>query len=293
MAPLTGGPFTGDPAVLSRPALVVKIDNLDTNETARPQAGLNEADIVFEERTEGGITRFAAVFHSADADPVLPVRSARYTDIEICNLLNRPLFANSGAAFDVLEAVRASNLVPVGHSDVGNAYFNRVPGRRGPHNLGTSTPLLYSLTPQGAQPPPPLFSYRAPGTPAAGGVPAGGVHVVYGGGRAQSPVDHHFDPAVGGWARFQNGTPHVDTNGVQVAPANVVVQFIEYAGTTGVLVGGGEAWVFTGDQLVTGTWHRPDSTTPTAFVDAAGAPIALLPGRTWILLPPPGGATLQ
>lgn len=292
--PLTGLPHAGDPAVLARPALVVKINNIDSGsgETARPQAGLNEADVVFEERTEGGISRFAAVYHSTDADPVLPVRSCRLTDIEICSMLNRPLFGNSGGNASVMAAVRAANLVEVGNTNYGEPYYYRLPDRPRPHNLATSTPALYSLAEPGMQPPPALFTYRAEGTPPAGGVPVAGVHVEYGGGTAQSPVDHRWDPALGGWARFQNGTPHVDIAGVQVAPPNLIVQFIPYDGTRGVLTGSGDAWVFTGDQLVVGTWHRSDPAQPTQFVDGAGAPIALLPGRTWVLLPPPGGGTL-
>jgi hypothetical protein len=290
--PLTGLVHTGDPAVLARPALVVKINNIDTNETARPQAGINQADVVFEERTEGGISRFAAVFHSTDADPVYPVRSARFTDIEICSMLNGPLFANSGGNEAVMEAVRSSNLHEIGNNSFGDPYYYRLPDRPRPHNLASSTPALYSLTPEGAQPPPALFTYREPGTPIPGAATAAGVHVEYGGGTAQSPVEHRFDPALGGWARFQNGTPHVDIAGVQVAPPNVVVQFIEYEDNSGILIGGGEAWVFTGDQLVVGTWSRLDPAVPTTFFDGANAPITLLPGRTWVLLPPPGGGTV-
>jgi hypothetical protein len=290
--PLTGLVHTGDALVLLRPALIVKINNIDASETARPQAGVNEADIVFEERTEGGISRFAAVYHSTDADPVLPVRSCRYTDIEICSMFNRPLFANSGGSEDVIAAITASNLVEIGNTNYGEPYYYRLPDRPRPHNLASSTPALYGLAEPGMQPPTPVFTYRAAGTAPAGGVPAAGVHVEYGGGTAQAPVDHRFDPALGGWARFQNGTPHVDVGGVQIAPPNLIVQFIEYDGTQGLLTGSGEAWVFTGDQLVVGTWHRPDPNLPTQFVDAAGAPIALLPGRTWVLLPPPGGGTL-
>ncbi len=56
-------PLTGLPApagrVPERPALVVKIDDYPQ---ARPQTGLNQADIVFDEPVEGGITRFAATF---------------------------------------------------------------------------------------------------------------------------------------------------------------------------------------------------------------------------------------
>ena len=47
VAPLLGQVWTGDPAVLARPAVVVKIDNAPQ---ARPQFGLNQADLVFEER---------------------------------------------------------------------------------------------------------------------------------------------------------------------------------------------------------------------------------------------------
>src|SRR5262245_8083553 len=63
--PLTGLPAT-DPALLARPALAVKIDN---HRDARPQAGINQADVVYEEIVEG-ITRFFAVFQSTDAAPV-------------------------------------------------------------------------------------------------------------------------------------------------------------------------------------------------------------------------------
>src|SRR6188474_3853212 len=55
LAPLTGLPVE-DTAKVDRVALIVKIDN--ANE-ARPQAGLAEADVIFEEMVEGGITRLA------------------------------------------------------------------------------------------------------------------------------------------------------------------------------------------------------------------------------------------
>ena len=278
--------------MLARPALVIKIDNLDVpGETGRPQAGINQADVVFEERTEGGITRLAAVFHSTDADPVVPVRSGRLTDIEICAMLNRPLFANSGAADHVLAALRASNLVEIGQATVGNDFYYRAEDRRAPHNLASSTPVLYRLTPADAQPPPALFAYRGPDA-APAGRPAAGVHVEFGGGPGQAPVDHRWDVALAGWARFQNGTPHVDTAGVQVAPENVIVQFVDYVDTTAVLSGAGDAWIFTDGHLVEGRWARPDLALPTAFGDGANAPITLLPGITWVLLAPPGGATI-
>ena len=44
-----------------RPALAVKIEN---SSEARPQTGLDQADVVWEQVVEGGISRFVAVYHS-------------------------------------------------------------------------------------------------------------------------------------------------------------------------------------------------------------------------------------
>ena len=295
LAPLLGVPFEGDPAILQRPALIIKINNVDTSssrEQARPQQGLNQADVVFEERVEGGITRFASVFHSTDSDPVLPVRSARLTDIDITSMFNRPLFANSGGNAGVMASVREANLVPVGHSDVGSGVYYRVPDRVAPHNLATSTQALYALAPEGMLPPPALFKYREAGAAPTVGEPARGVHIEYGGGTAQAPVSHEWVPDQNGWARTQRDTPHVDVEGVRITPQNVIVQFIPYDNSRGNLGGSGEAWMFTGGNVIRGTWHRPDLTQPTVWRDLNGDEVEFSPGRTWILLPPSGTATL-
>ncbi len=79
VCPLTGLPAPGG-KVPQRPALAVKIDDYPD---ARPQTGLNDADIVFDEPVEGGITRFAAVFQCQSPPLIGPVRSARAVDVQI------------------------------------------------------------------------------------------------------------------------------------------------------------------------------------------------------------------
>ena len=107
MAPLTGLPGNyGDR--LDRTALVVKIDNGEPK--ARPQVGINQADVVYEERVEGSVTRLLAVFHSTDSVPVGPVRSARTSDIAIFTPLNHPYFAWSGANPTFARRIRAATL---------------------------------------------------------------------------------------------------------------------------------------------------------------------------------------
>ena len=89
--PLTGLPIT-DPAIAARPAVVVKVSN---DPGARPQSGLEFADIVFE-AWGAGPTRFATVFQSKDAPNVGPIRSARTQDVDLVGSFNGAVFACSG-----------------------------------------------------------------------------------------------------------------------------------------------------------------------------------------------------
>jgi hypothetical protein len=292
--PLTGLP-AADPAVAERPALVVKIDN--GSKARGRQAGLNAADLVYVEMVEGGATRLAAVYHSTDADPVGPVRSARTSDVAITANLNRALFAYSGANQGVLDMIRSANLVDVGFDVRPGAYQVRGSGVL---RFFIATPTFFGFAAPEAGPPPPLFSYRDPAAPvaAAGAEDVRGVRLGYGG-LTNTQVSYEATPA--GWARSQDGTPYVEESGARVEPANVVVQFTDYrsagfvdvtgaASPEAVVVGEGEAWVFTGGQLVRGRWARPDLAAAPVYTDTAGNPIGLAPGRTWVELAPPGSA---
>ena len=58
--PMTGE-VVADPADLQRRPIAVKLANAPADYT-RPQAGLNDADLIFEHWTEGSVTRFTAIF---------------------------------------------------------------------------------------------------------------------------------------------------------------------------------------------------------------------------------------
>jgi hypothetical protein len=300
--PLTGMPVD-DVERAQRPALVVKIDNAEprSGQGGRPQAGINQADVVYEEVVEGSVTRFASVFHSTDADPVGPVRSARTTDLLLMAPLHRPLFAWSGANANVAGQVREADLVDVGH-DASSSVYYRDRSRPAPYNLFASTPGLRASVPDDDRPPPQLFTYRPADEPATAGRPVVGVHVVYGDGPGSAPVDYDWDGS--GWARSQRGDPHVDADGVRVAPPNVIVRFTPYeevqccdaAGfpiLEAQLVGEGEAWVLTDGRLVEGRWSRPTLGDVTSYTDTDGNPIGLTPGPTWLAIAPPGSTTVR
>ncbi len=80
-------------------------------------------------------------------------------------------------------------------------------------------------------------------------------------------------------------------DGTTVAPQNVVVLKVNYAGGVGVegseaeLTGSGDASVFTAGREIQGRWERADKEDVTKLVDADGNEIELTPGRTWVELP--------
>lgn len=300
--PLPVAPLTGlgvrDEEVLARPALIVKVDNADR--LARPQAGIGVADVVYEEQVEGGVTRFAAVFHSRDAEQVGPVRSARSTDVGIATPLNQPLFSFSGANRVFMDRVVAAPLVELSY-DWHPELYTRRGDRRAPDNIFTPTSVLWSATPEGAGPPPPLFEYLGEDDE----LPDAAARI--------ARVDYHFggsSPPVAfewsgeAWARTQNGTPHVDEADQRLEPTNVVVQFVDYLDTGLVdaagsqvpeaqLVGEGDAWVLTQGHAVAARWRRPSAGDVTTYLDpASGEPVRLEPGSTWVVLAPPGSARL-
>lgn len=287
-AVLTGTSSFEDP---NRPALVVKIDNVDA---ARPQIGINQADVVFEEEVEGGLSRLAAVFHSRGSDPVGPIRSVRTTDVHLFSNLNKPLFASSGGNAGTREQLLDSTLVDVGPTEYPDIYF-RESGRVPPHNyLSRTSDIWRSAAGRGGRPPA-LFTFLAPNAPRpATAIDATGVDLTFGSTR----VGYTWNGT--GWARTQNNRAHVDAAGQQVAPPNLIVQFTRYGvspadenSPEAIVSGSGEVWVFTKGYLVRGTWSRKNDSAVTTYTDTSGNTISLTPGSTWVELPREGNASLR
>ncbi|MEJ6510674.1 MAG: DUF3048 domain-containing protein [Actinomycetota bacterium] len=334
-APLPVWPLTGvadaKASGPAHPAIVVKMDN---SPDARPQTGINEADVVYELLVEG-ITRYALVFHSNLADPVGPVRSARSSDINLIADLSTPLFvwsgANAGVTGEVNAAARKGILIDASNSAAAPAYY-RSDDRQSPHNLYVHLPQVLELkAPEKSENPAPIFNFRKAVTAGATattssststtskktesttttiapvtttttlpGALTPGFTLDFGG----VAVDYVWNIATQGWSRLQVDQTHpraksptLDTAGVQVSPANVIVQFIDYGQSPSdsrspmaLTVGSGKVLVFTDGRVIAGTWSRPTADKPTTYTATDGSPILLTPGRTWVALPRIGSA---
>ena len=289
LCPLTGTPVK-DWQNAHRVALAVKIDNIDL---ARPQSGVDKADVVVEELVEGGLTRLFAVFQCDSATNLGPIRSARSSDADLLALLHGSVFGYSGANPAALPPIRAhGNTVMIPYDDM-PAYFHRSSARPAPHNVYSDTKTILNAglsRRKNLTAPKPLFSY---GDAPASARPATNATMSW----PEASAGWRWNGS--SWVRTQNGTPDVMTDGTRVKADNVVIMQIRI-GSTGIrdvagnaspldiTVGSGKVWILRDGKWIVGTWKRPGIGSSLRFVDATGAPILLHPGHTWIeLLPRP------
>jgi hypothetical protein len=281
IAPLTGLP---DPTGVAqtRPVLSVKIENTPQ---VRPQAGIEAADVVWNEVVEGGITRFLAMYQSGSADVVGPIRSVRLTDPQIVWPVGG-IFAYSGGAPNALDAIAAAPVTLVDENRADDAMF-RDRSRSAPHNLFGSPDRLWAFDGEPV-PPPPLFRYLAPNAKTPTATPAASASIGYGRGYA---VGYSWDAALGAWLRSTDGRPFVTRTGSQLATQNVVILPVVYTGGVGQegakaqLVGSGDAIVLRNGTSTVATWERAEVGDRISLRTADGDRIRLVPGRTWVELP--------
>jgi Protein of unknown function (DUF3048) N-terminal domain/Protein of unknown function (DUF3048) C-terminal domain len=281
LAPLTGLPDPGG-AALHRPALTVKIENTPE---ALPQWGVAQADVVYEEIVNGGITRLAAVFNSQEPGKVGPVRSVRPTDTQVVWPIGG-IFAFSGGAPYAVSSISTAPVKLVDESNAGAAMF-RDPNLYAPHNLFARAQLVFRDFTGTPTPPPALFTYRAPGDRATGPtvarfvVPFPSIYA----------VTWTWDATTASWDRTLFGQPDVTGTGQRESPKNVIVMDVTYVNGVGTfssyanLQGSGTADVFTDGHEETGTWSRgANKADVITYTDAHGKPIVLTPGQTWVEL---------
>jgi DUF3048 family protein len=280
-APLSGLP---DPTGLSvkRPALTIKIENTPE---ALPQWGIDQADVVYEEIVNGGITRLAAIFNSHAPAKVGPVRSVRPTDTQVVWPLGGIFAYSGGAPYAVtsIETVPGLNLID--ESSAGSAMF-RDPNLYAPHNLFAIAPLLFA---KGGHPvpPPSLFSYRT-ATETAGGRAIASFVVPF---PSIYPVTWTWDTASMSWDRTLFGKADVTGTGVRESPKNVIVMWVNYVNGIGTeasyanLQGSGTAAFFVDGKETTGTWSRGASKSDVIVYKTLNGQTALMtPGQTWVEL---------
>ncbi|WP_369395358.1 DUF3048 domain-containing protein [Streptomyces sp. CG1] len=274
------------PSVAAGSPLAVKIDNLPA---ARPQSGLDAADVVYAEQVEGGLSRLMAVYATRLPKTVGPVRSARESDLELLGQFHRPLLAFSGAQRRLLPLIDNAPLRPEPAAEDPSAYF-RATGKAAPHNLYLHPAKLLPSAPGKAA----LTTGFSYGPAPSGGTPTATRTVRYPAARftfTWSAGQHR-------WLVEMDGTPMKTTDGgARVAPATVVVQHVRihdspYHDVLGnptpytETVGSGKAEVLRDGRSFAASWSRPTATDGTTFKAANGVRMNFADGQVWVVFAP-------
>ncbi|WP_077801746.1 DUF3048 domain-containing protein [Streptomyces sp. JHA26] len=265
-----------------RPVLAVKVDNAPE---ARPQKGLDAADVVYVEPVEGGLSRLMAVYATRLPESVGPVRSARESDLELLRQFDRPTLAFSGAQSKLLPLIDRAPLRAETPDRAPDAYV-RDDGRPAPHNLYLRPDRLLS-SPPGATASATGYRY--------GEAPAGG--------RAETSRTVRYPAASftftwsasrGRWLIAMDGDPADQGDGGRPAPATVVVQhvrvresaFRDFLGNNSPYVesvGSGKAEVLRDGRSYDVTWKRGAAEEGTAFTTGDGTPVNFAEGPVWVV----------
>jgi len=288
VAPLTGLPAV--PADLNRPALSAKIDN---HPAARPQVALDEADIVFEELVEGGLTRYVAIWHSQVPSEIGPVRSIRPMDPVIVSPFGG-IMAYSGGQQRFVEAMKSAPVANAVHGEAAVAdFFYRSNDKVAPHNVIVRADDLVESFGE-LSPPQQQFMYAPSASEAT---------AVVRGEPTSSFITRFSSFQAPGWAwsvsdgsfvRSQtNGAADVALSGNRIRATNVVTLFVEIQVIrdipTTLLVASGEGFVATGGFITPVVWAKDEAGSVISLRDTTGRLVTLAPGNTWVeLLPAPG-----
>jgi hypothetical protein len=277
-------PFTGKPVRALGKVLAVKIDNIVN---ARPQTGLQSADIVYVIPVEGGLTRFMAVYSSYIPQVVGPVRSARESDLDILRQFGRPAFAWSGATPHLVPFVDRAPIVNLYALRVGGYY--RDFGRAAPSNLYASARQLIQEA-KGASKARDI-GFRFGALP-AGGKSATSYSVQY----PAASYTFRWSAKAGRWVAWIDGAPAMATEGGQLGGSTVIIQytqistsrFEEYGGRPPYAksTGSGKAVVLRDGKQFTVHWSRPSLEGGTSYTLPDGEPMLFAPGQVWVVLAP-------
>ncbi|HET9779789.1 MAG TPA: DUF3048 domain-containing protein [Propionibacteriaceae bacterium] len=268
--PLTGG------EVSENEVIAAKVENIAA---ARPQVGLNQADITFIQEVEGAQTRLIAVYHSRFPRRLGPIRSARSTDVQLLPLFGKPGLVYSGANPSVQRKIDNASITPIQRS-------TRDSRRVAPHNvfvdldsIAKSTKLSKAASIGW------IFNHTAPRAAAATAVK---VRV------GRDTFD--FPYTSGRYTVRWDGSRYADGDSGAITKAdNVVIMKVrthadgnrDVQGAPSVqsdTVGTGAVTIYRDGRRIEGRWERAKASAPLCFSDKSGDLIALKPGQTWVAL---------
>ena len=271
------------------PVLVVKID--DTR-AAHPQAGLEDADLVYIEQVEGGLTRIAAVFSSKIPAVIGPVRSARISDIEILEQFGRVAFAYSGAQKKLLPVIAAANLENLGAQRQSREIYSNDPLRNAPTAMMLQAQALMQKVKEQQLP---VAISKSAGWNFAGSFDTGTAIVSAKVSWPANSYDAVWSSTEKRWLLSHGGVANLAANGTHLGASTFVIQIVsitpsEYGDKFGgvtpftATVGSGRGYILRDGKYIAALWDRATPDVGTSWKTTSGEAIPFAPGQIWIAL---------
>ena len=271
------------------PVLAVKID--DTN-AAHPQIGVEDAEIVYIEQVEAGLTRLAAIYSTVIPQRIGPVRSARISDIDILNQFGRVAFAYSGAQRKLLPVIAAANLEDLGAQRQSPTIYTTDPARRSPFAMVLRADLLMQKIKDNNLPVDVAKNVGFVfGDLPQGGKPVQQVVMNW----PSATYSAQWSEKESRWHLSHNGKLNLAESGIVLGPTTLVIQMVkispsEYGDKFGGItplsetVGTGKAYVLRNGEVFSATWNRPFPDSGTTFSLADGSTMNFAAGQIWVAL---------
>ena len=271
------------------PILVVKID--DTR-AAHPQAGLEDADLVYIEQVEGGLTRIAAVFSSKIPAVIGPVRSARISDVEILEQFGRVAFAYSGAQKKLVPVIAASNLENLGAQRPSREIYSNDPLRSAPTAMMLQAQALMQKVKEQQLP---VSISKSAGWNFSESFDTGTAIVSAKVSWPANSYDAVWSSTEKRWLLSHGGVANLAANGTHLGASTFVIQIVsitpsEYGDKFGgvtpftATVGSGRGYILRDGKYIAALWDRATPDVGTSWKTTSGEEIPFAPGQIWIAL---------
>lgn len=275
---------------------------IENSPPARPQTGLDKADVVYEALAEGGITRFMALYSQTYPSKAGPIRSARSYYVDWLSEFDA-FYIHRGGSPAALDRIRQYNIKDADNAD--GYYREPQKGVASEHTLYVDVTKLYAWTQNHAHwPSTQDFKPWTFKDPATSTKPSGKITVNFS--TDQFKVVWDYDQPSNRYLRNLAGAPHKDkVSGEQLNAQTVVVMTVQRAANspykdTGkesewsmTTIGSGAVSVFEDGARIDGTWKKPSRTERTRFYDSAGQEIVINRGKIWVEVIPQNGSVAQ
>lgn len=273
-----------DKELVEKRPIVVSIDN---HPRARWQAGISEAEIVYEVEAEAPFTRYLAVFQTKEPELIGPVRSARPYMIYL-SLEYSSIFAHVGGSNEAFAKLKSLSVANVDGLYTSNMWRYNKTQKYAPHNLYTDiASLRKDADSKGYKTDVEYVGYKFndDDTDLSSANLADYIKIVY---NNHNNTEYKYDEEKKLYIRYKDGEKHIDENNdIEITAKNIIIYTVDkkvldnegrlYLG----VVGKGSGQYITNGKSIDITWSKESEKTATVFY-SGDEELKLNPGNTWI-----------